>query len=230
MAFWQMSALSSRVGGDIDGGVGNDQGLVVSGNIHEKDVTDAAAGAQARVASDDGAKQFVTMQAAFHQQFRFAASNELHRFGSRCPAVRSFNDFDAVEVHAGGRGDFGDEVCRGPTRIGLIRPISLASKAPASDDLSQGCATAVGTGASPAHRSKMRSYFPVPVFAADFMLPPRSPRGCAPPGRFPSAGRRSARRPGRLRIKGVERSFGTARVRFPYLPRIVAGAIRRRDP
>ena len=101
MAFWQMSDLVLERGGDIDGGVGDDQGLVVGGNIHEEDVADAAAGAQTGFAGDDRAQQLVAVQAAFHQQFRFTFSNELDGFGGRCMAVRSFNDFDAVEVDAG---------------------------------------------------------------------------------------------------------------------------------
>src|SRR3954468_8228050 len=47
----------------------------------------------------------------------------------------------------------------GPTRIGLINPSFAASTAPASEDSSQGCATAVGTGACAFARSSSRSYF-----------------------------------------------------------------------
>src|SRR6185295_10963294 len=47
----------------------------------------------------------------------------------------------------------------GPTRIGTIRPNSAASSAPSSAVISQGCATAVGIGASFLQRSSNWSNF-----------------------------------------------------------------------
>ena len=43
--------------------------------------------------------------------------------------------------------------------MGAIRPIFAASTAPVSDDSSQGCATAVGTGGNARARCSSRSYF-----------------------------------------------------------------------
>ncbi len=48
---------------------------------------------------------------------------------------------------------------RGPTRIGVMRPILDASTALASELSSHGCATAVGVGGSVLQKSSSRSYF-----------------------------------------------------------------------
>ncbi len=48
---------------------------------------------------------------------------------------------------------------RGPTRIGAIRPSFAASTAPRRELSSQGCATAVGVGASALQASMRRWYF-----------------------------------------------------------------------
>ena len=83
-------------------------------------------------------------------------------------AVRGIDDADLAEV----------DPCRsatsrifvsGPTRIGVISPSAAASKAPASDDSSHGCATAVATGSRWRVFVSARSYFPVPV--SRVMLP-----------------------------------------------------------
>ena len=47
----------------------------------------------------------------------------------------------------------------GPTRIGRMIPASAASIAPDSEELSHGCATAVGIGDKPSQRAISRSYF-----------------------------------------------------------------------
>src|SRR5688500_2713961 len=62
----------------------------------------------------------------------------------------------------------------GPTSSGMINPRLYASTAPASAVASHGCATAVGTGSNPLHRSRRSSYFPVPV-GCGTSRPPRPP-------------------------------------------------------
>ncbi len=92
MAFWQMSILSSSVGAMLIARVGDDEDLVIGGNVHDEHVTDAAARAQAGLARDDRAQQLVGVQAALHQELGLALANELHRFGRRAMAVRSVDD------------------------------------------------------------------------------------------------------------------------------------------
>ena len=70
----------------------------------------------------------------------------------------------------------------GPTRIGAISPCSAASIAPESAVSSHGCATAVGIGSSPWHRSSRCSYLPVPVVCFMTSLVLRSGSGGRRPG------------------------------------------------
>ena len=172
MAFWQMSTLSSRRGRDVDGGVGDDQDLVVGRHVHDEDVADAAARAQAGLARHDRAQQLVGVQAALHQQLGLAlrgpapppcaaAAAAVRRVDDlacrrgRCPPACAISSIFARRADE-------DRRRSGPAR----RPRS----APASADSSQGYATAVGIGARLLHRSSSRSYFPVPVLGSWILL------------------------------------------------------------
>ena len=80
--------LLGEVGGDVDGGVGDDQRVLVAGHVHHEAMADAARRADAGVARDDGAHQLVGMQAALHQGFGLALAHEFDRLGGRIVAVR----------------------------------------------------------------------------------------------------------------------------------------------
>ena len=88
-----MSDLVFERGRDIDGGIGDDQDLMVGRHIHDEDVTDAPSGAQSRLARHDRAEQFVSVQAAFHQQLGLALPDEFHGLRGRIVAVRGIDDF-----------------------------------------------------------------------------------------------------------------------------------------
>ena len=55
---------------DVDGGIGDDQGLVVARHVHDEAMADAPGRADAGLARHDGAHQFVGVQAALHQGLR----------------------------------------------------------------------------------------------------------------------------------------------------------------
>ena len=97
MAFWQMSTLSSKRGSNIDRAVGNDQHLVISGNIHDKHMADAAPGAQSAFAGDDRRHQLVGMQAAFHQEFGLSLAQQFHSLRRRRVAVRGIHNLKLAE-------------------------------------------------------------------------------------------------------------------------------------
>ena len=145
-------------------------------------MTEAPPGAQAGLARDDRAEQFVGVQAALHQQFGLALPHQFHRLRGGGAAVGSVDDLDRAEVDALLLRDAPD-FAAGPTRIGVISPASPASIAPASAVSSQGYATAVGIGARFLQRSSSFSYFPVPVFL--FMVSLLQLAPAAQPGPFP---------------------------------------------
>ena len=64
---------------DVDRGVGDDEDLVIGRHVHDEHVTEAAAGAEARLPRHDRAEQLVGVQAALHQQLRLAAADQLDR-------------------------------------------------------------------------------------------------------------------------------------------------------
>ena len=150
---------------DVDRRVGDDQDLVVGRHVHDEDVADAPADAQAGLLRHDRAQQLVGVQAALHQQLGLAGADQRHRLRGRRMAVRGVDDPALAEVDA----VLGARAPRSwpPGRRGSARsvPCAPASTAPASAECSHGCATAVGTASRLRHRSSSASYLPVPVFA-----------------------------------------------------------------
>ena len=73
---------------DVDRGIGDEDGAIEARHVHDEAVADAPAGAQAGGALDHGAHQFVSVQAALHQQFGAAFAYQLHRRLGRRHAVR----------------------------------------------------------------------------------------------------------------------------------------------
>ena len=63
-------ALGREIGRDVDRGIGDEQCLRMVRHVHDEDVADASAGAQARIALRDGPEQLIGMQASLHQQVR----------------------------------------------------------------------------------------------------------------------------------------------------------------
>ena len=148
---------------DVDRRVGDDQHLVIGRHVHDEDVADAPAGAQPGLARDHRAEQLVGVQAALHQQLRFARAHQRHRFRRGLMAVRGLDDAHRCRASMPAAAATSRIFAAGPTRIGVISFFSPASMAPASAEASQGCATAVGTGSSSAQRFRSCSYFPVPA-------------------------------------------------------------------
>ncbi len=93
---------------DVDGGVGDDEHLVIRRHVHDEDVADAAAGAQPGLLRDDGAEQLVGVQAALHQQLRLAAAHQLHGLRRGRMTVRRVDDADGPEAMSARRRDVAD--------------------------------------------------------------------------------------------------------------------------
>ena len=102
IAFWQMSTLSSSVGAMLMAASVTIEHLVIGRHVHDEDVADAAARAQARLARDDRAQQLVGVQAALHQELRLAPGGPAPRLCSAdawlCGAstIRVVAEVDAV--------------------------------------------------------------------------------------------------------------------------------------
>jgi hypothetical protein len=93
---------------DVDRGVGDHDRPWIGGNVHQEDVADAPAGAQAGSARDDLGHQFVGVQAAFHQRFGVTAAYQRHRHRRRFVAVLAVHDAVVLEVQAIFLGDGAD--------------------------------------------------------------------------------------------------------------------------
>ena len=108
MAFWRMSALSSRVGVDVDGGVGDQQGARIGRHVHHENVADPPGGPQAFVARRHLVHHLVGVQGALHQGFGLARPAHGHRLLGRFMAVGGIDDAQAGEVEAEFLGDRAD--------------------------------------------------------------------------------------------------------------------------
>ena len=73
-----MCTLVFELGLDVDGGVGDEQGAGVSRRVHDKDVGDAARGAQTGVALHGDLHQLVGVQAALHHGLGVAGAAHGH--------------------------------------------------------------------------------------------------------------------------------------------------------
>ena len=80
--------LGLEVGEDVDRGVGHRERLRVGRHIHDEHVADPALGAQAGVLPDHLGHQLVGVQAAFHQGFGLAGTDDLDRPRGGGVAVR----------------------------------------------------------------------------------------------------------------------------------------------
>ena len=98
--------LAGEVGGDVDGGVGDDQRVLVAGHIHHEAMADAARRADAGLARDDRAHQLVGMKAALHQGFGLALAHEFDGLVGGVVAVRGGHEGECrdVQIRLGGRG------------------------------------------------------------------------------------------------------------------------------
>ena len=79
--------LDGEVGRDIHRRIGDDQRLLMSGNVHDKAMADPARRADAGVTRYNGAHQLVGVQTALHQGLGLALADQLDRLGGRIVAV-----------------------------------------------------------------------------------------------------------------------------------------------
>ncbi len=93
---------------DVDRTIGDDQHLVVGGHVHQEHVTEPAAGAHPAFPRHHRAQEFVGVEAALHQDLRFALAHESHRLRRGGVAFADVHDFDIAELDALGLGDLGD--------------------------------------------------------------------------------------------------------------------------
>ena len=101
IAFWHDVHLVVERRRDVDRRVGDDQDLVVRRHVHDEHVAEAPARAKAGFPCDDGAEQFVGVEAPLHQQFRFAVTHELDGLRRRCVTVGRIDDPCLAEHDAG---------------------------------------------------------------------------------------------------------------------------------
>ena len=73
--------LGLQVGRDVDRGVGDDQRLVMTGDVHHEAMADAPCGPKAGVALDHRAHKLVGVEAAFHQRLRASLAHQLDSLG-----------------------------------------------------------------------------------------------------------------------------------------------------
>ena len=92
--------LRREVRGDVDRRVGDDDDVVVPRHVHDEAVADAARSAQAGLAVEHGAHQFIGVQAALHQALGLAQSDLADRLLGGGMAVGRVHDLDAVEREA----------------------------------------------------------------------------------------------------------------------------------
>src|SRR5262249_44171032 len=175
--------LVGEIWRDVDRGVGDDQRILVTGDIHHKAMADAPRCANARLARDYGTHQLVRVQAALHQRLglpsrtsstAFAAESWLYIASfTRKPDMSSPVRPATLRTRSGG-----------PTRIGAIRPSLAASTAPLRETSSHGCATAVVTGGRPCASTRnpsQRPFYGVVAFSTprsiltDFSPPSSTP-------------------------------------------------------
>ena len=79
--------LPVEVGRDVDGGVGDDQRVLVTGHVHHEAMADAARRADAGVARHNSAHQLVGVQAALHQSLGRSLADQRDRLCGRVVAV-----------------------------------------------------------------------------------------------------------------------------------------------
>ena len=71
-------ALAIEIRKNVDGGVGDEDGLAIGRNIHHEHVADAPLRAQPADLRSNASHQLVSVQAAFHQHLALARVNELN--------------------------------------------------------------------------------------------------------------------------------------------------------
>lgn len=120
---------------------------------------DAPLGAQPRRGGDDGAEQFVGVQAALHQRVDLARRGEFDGLGRSGVAVLGGLDRDPTSDSPASLAA-ACILCSGPTSTGAIRPSSRASTAAESASTSRGCTIAVGIGGSSRALRRKRSKRP----------------------------------------------------------------------
>ena len=83
---------------DVDGRVGDDQRIGMTGNIHDKAMTDATRRANPAISGDHRPHDFVGVEAALHQRFRSPIADEFHAFPRRILTVVGVDNFETGDV------------------------------------------------------------------------------------------------------------------------------------
>ena len=104
--------LGVEIGRDVYRSIGDDQRVLVAGNIHHKAVADAPGRADAALASDHSTHQLVRVQTALHQGLGLAFADELDRFCRRIVAVRRLLQRKAGYVELRPLGDVANAIGR----------------------------------------------------------------------------------------------------------------------
>src|SRR3569832_2056713 len=85
-------------GGNVDSSVGNDEDFVIRRHIHDEYVTDATSCSQTAVARHNGRHQLIRVQAAFHQDLRFAFANLTDSGCGGRVTMWNVDDFEISEI------------------------------------------------------------------------------------------------------------------------------------
>src|SRR5215472_4717741 len=102
--------LGFEIRRDVDRSVGDDQRILVAGDIHHKAMADAASGANAGLACDHRTHQLVGVQAALHQGLGLPLADDLDRLVGGIVAVRRFLQREARYVEPRPLGDSANAV------------------------------------------------------------------------------------------------------------------------
>ena len=106
------AAFVFKVGRDVDGGVCHQQRFGVGWHVHDVDMAEPFARAQAGLRGGNGVQEFVGVQGAFHQQLGLAGAHQFHRAGGGIVAVGGGLDGEAGNVDVMRGGDGADFFCR----------------------------------------------------------------------------------------------------------------------
>jgi hypothetical protein len=105
-------ALGVEIGEDIDGGVRDEKGFVVSRHVHDENVADPPRGAQSGSRCGHGPHKLVGVQTALHQQLALPLVDQFDRLCRGFIAMGDIDDLEFSYVEFVVASDSGDLRCR----------------------------------------------------------------------------------------------------------------------